>query len=106
MKNLALIAGIALLLGCTSHKPAAATKPVPFEDRHMRNVTRLTSDGDNGEAYFSQDGKKLIWQSSRGGYACDKIWTMQSDGSEKKMVSPDHGADTCSFFLPDGRLVF
>jgi Tol biopolymer transport system component len=72
----------------------------------MRNVTQLTFDGDNGEAYFSWDGKKLIFQSSRGGYACDKIWTMNIDGSDKRMVSPDHGANTCSFFFPDGRIVF
>ena len=69
----------------------------------MKNVTRLTNDGDNGEAYFSWDGKKLIFQSSRGGYACDKIWTMNIDGSDKRMVSPDHGANTCSFFFPDGQ---
>src|SRR5512140_2293948 len=107
MKKLALFIGVSLLVGCASHKPEAATTPTLFEDRHMKNVTRLTSDGDNGEAYFSADGKKLIWQSSRGGYACDKIWTMQSDGSEKKMVSPDHGAHTCSYFFPDGkRIVF
>lgn len=32
---------------------------------------------------------------------------MNSDGSDKRMVSPDHGAHTCSFFFPDGkRIVF
>jgi len=72
----------------------------------MKNVTQLTFDGDNGEAYFSWEGKRLIFQSSRGGYACDKIWTMNTDGSDKKMVSPNHGAHTCSFFFPDGRIVF
>jgi Tol biopolymer transport system component len=30
---------------------------------------------------------------------------MQSDGSEKRMVSPDHGAHTCSFFFPEGRKI-
>ena len=77
---------------------------VPAE-RHLRNTTRLTSDGDNGEAYFSADGKRLVWQSSRGGVACDKIWTMNSDGSDKRMVSPDHGAHTCSYFFPDGKRI-
>jgi len=76
-------------------------------ERHLKNITQLTSDGDNGEAYFSWDGKKLIWQSNQGGYACDKIWTMNIDGSDKRMVSPDHGANTCSFFFPgDQRIVF
>ena len=72
----------------------------------MKNVTRLTNDGDNGEAYFSWDGKKLIFQSSREGYACDKIWTMNIDGSDKRMVSPDHGAQYLLILLPDGRIVF
>lgn len=77
------------------------------DERHLKHVTQLTFDGDNGEAYFSSDGRKLIYQSNRDGYACDKIWTMNSDGSGKVMVSPDHGAHTCSYFFPDGkRIVF
>jgi TolB protein len=76
-------------------------------ERHLKNVTQITFEGDNGEAYFSRDGRKLIFQSNRGRYACDKIWIMNADGSGKHMVSPDHGADTCSFFFPDGqRIVF
>ncbi len=32
---------------------------------------------------------------------------MNIDGSDKRMVSPDHGAQTCSFFFPgDQRIVF
>jgi Tol biopolymer transport system component len=95
-----------LLVGCANKKPDTKTCAAAFIDRHMRNVTRLTFDGDNGEAYFSRNGGKLIFQSNRGGYACDKIWTMNSDGSDRKMVSPDHGAHTCSFFFPDNRIVF
>ncbi len=94
-----------LLVGCADKKPETMTAAA-FTDRHMRNVTRLTFDGDNGEAYFSWDGRKLIFQSNRGGFACDKIWTMNIDGSDRKMVSPDHGAHTCSFFFPDNRIVF
>ncbi|PLX42448.1 MAG: hypothetical protein C0609_09435 [Deltaproteobacteria bacterium] len=76
-------------------------------ERYIKNVAQLTFDGDNGEAYFSWDGKKLIWQSNRGGEACDKIWTMNIDGSNKEMVSPAYGAHTCSFFLPgDDKIVF
>jgi len=99
-----LFLALALALGCAT---VPATPPaMNAEGRHLRNVTQLTDDGDNGEAYFSPDGKRLIFQSSRGGVACDKIWTMNADGSDKRRVSPDHGANTCSFFLPDGRIVF
>lgn len=75
----------------------------PSRDLHMSNLKQLTFEGDNGEAYFSFDGRQLIFQSNRGGYQCDKIWTMNIDGSNKKMVSPDHGAHTCSFFYPGAQ---
>ncbi len=108
MRKTVLILFIFLLAcGCTGRKPGAGRASAAFLDRHMKNVTRLTFDGDNGEAYFSWDGKKLIFQSSRGGYGCDKIWTMNIDGTDKRMVSPDHGANTCSFFFPgDRKIIF
>jgi len=74
-------------------------------DKYMSNITQLTFEGDNGEAYFSYSGKKIIFQSNRGGYKCDKIWTMNPDGSDKTMVSPDHGAHTCSFILPGDQSI-
>lgn len=99
----AMLLGAALVQGDQPVKPGDAGT----SDRYMRNLRQLTYDGDNGEAYFSWDGKRLIFQSNRGGYRCDKIWTMNIDGSDKRMVSPDHGAHTCSFFFPDGkRIIF
>ncbi len=106
MKKTVIFAAILLLFGCSYRKPEGMPGSAAFSDLHLKNVTRLTFDGDNGEAYFSADGKKLTFQSRRGGYACDKIWTMNIDGSDKRMVSPDHGANTCSFFFPDGRIIF
>jgi TolB protein len=107
MKKLMLLICIYSLFGCMSNRPETTVMPGAFNDRHMKNVTQLTFEGDNGEAYFSWDSKKLIWQSSRNGSACDKIWTMNIDGSDKRMVSPDHGAHTCSFFFPGNeRIVF
>jgi len=81
----------------------AQTATAPTSPLH--NTTRLTSDGDNGEAYFNWDDIRLIWQSNRGGYACDKIWTMRLDGSDKRRVSPDHGAHTCLFFFPGNTAI-
>ncbi len=98
---------ILLFFGCASKKAEMRPVATPFIDRHMKNVKQLTFEGDNGEAYFSWDGKKLIFQSSRGGYGCDKIWTMNVDGTGKRMVSPNHGAHTCSFFFPgDEKVIF
>lgn len=95
-----------LAAGCAQQNAIVKSGDTAFAERHIKTVVQLTSDGDNGEAYFSRDGRKLIFQSNSGGYACDKIWTMNTDGSDRKMVSPGHGAHTCSFFFPDGRIVF
>ncbi len=74
------------------------------EEGPIRNVRQLTFEGDNGEAYFSFDGKKLIYQSDKGAN-CDRIWIMNIDGTGKRMVSPPRGAHTCSFFFPDGKRI-
>jgi len=100
-----LVLTIFLLSGCVSRDVAKKQTESPFVDRHMKNVTQLTFDGDNGEAYFSWDGLRLIYQSDRGKYACDKIWIMNIDGSDKHLVSPNHGAHTCSFFFPGNQKI-
>lgn len=106
-RRFALIGLMVFLTGCSCSKTAVKAVDVASADRHMKNIIQLTTDGDNGEAYFSWDSRKLIFQSNREGYKCDKIWTMNIDGTEKKMVSPDHGANTCSFFFPGNkRIVF
>jgi TolB protein len=106
MRKATLLAMTVLLLsGCTKENASLKPGDSPFMDRHMKNVTQLTFEGDNGEAYFSPDNGKLIYQSSRGGYGCDKIWVMNIDGSDKRRLSPDHGAHTCSFFFPDGKKI-
>jgi Tol biopolymer transport system component len=106
MRNFAFIIFIILLLsGCVSEKRALKQTDIHFIDRNMKDVTQLTFDGDNGEAYFSWDSLKLIYQSNRGGYPCDKIWIMNIDGSDKHMVSTNHGAHTCSFFFPENKKI-
>lgn len=95
------------LLGCAAPTPPLRSSPGQPLEKHLSHLTRLTTDGDNGEAYWSWDGARLIWQSSRQDQACDKIWVMNADGSDKHRVSPGHGAHTCSFFFPgDRRIVF
>jgi len=102
-----VISAMLLFSGCVQKTFHVKPDTIPFIEKHMKNITQLTFDGSNGEAYFSPDGRRLIYQSNTGGYACDKIWMMNTDGSDKHMVSPDHGANTCSFFFPDNkRIVF
>jgi len=75
------------------------------QEKHLRNVKQLTFGGENAEAYFSPDGKKLIFQSTRDGHQCDQIYTMNIDGSEMKLVSTGDGRTTCSYFLPNGKRI-
>ena len=75
------------------------------QEKHLRNVKQLTFGGENAEAYFSSDGQKLIFQSTREGHECDQIYTMNIDGSDVKLVSSGDGTTTCSYFFPNGKRV-
>ena len=74
-------------------------------ERHLKNIKQLTFGGENAEAYFSSDGKELIFQSKRDGRACDQIYTMKADGSNVKMVSTGDGRTTCSYFYKDKKKI-
>ena len=50
-------------------------------ERHLATIRQLTFGGDNAEAYFSRDGKRLIFQSTRDGRTCDQQYVMNVDGS-------------------------
>lgn len=73
------------------------------QEKHLRNIKQLTFGGENAEAYFSADGRKLIFQSTRDGHECDQIYTMNIDGSDVKLVSTGDGRTTCSYFFPNGK---
>lgn len=84
--------------------PAARSAGV---ERHLTNITQLTSGGENAEAYFSPDGRQLIFQASPGGAspsACDQMFTMNIDGSNKRQVNKG-GRTTCGYFYPDGKSI-
>jgi Tol biopolymer transport system component len=67
----------------------------------------LTEEGENAEAYLSFDEKKLIFQATVGDLQCDQIFSMNIDGSEKKMVSTGKGRTTCAYFLPgDNKIIY
>ncbi len=70
------------------------------QEKHLKNLRMLTSEGENAEAYLSFDEKKLIYQTSHGKIKCDQIFIMNIDGSDKHMVSTGNGKTTCSYFLP------
>jgi Tol biopolymer transport system component len=81
------------------------TIPPHPKEVHLRNIRQLTFGGENAEAYFSLDGQKIIFQSTRDSYKCDQIFTMNRDGSNVKLVSSGKGRTTCGYFTPDGKRV-
>src|SRR5689334_25061885 len=75
----------------------SATHRTPNEP-HLANIKQLTHGGDNAESYFSRDGKRLIFQSTRNGRTCDQEYVMNVDGTNVKRVSTGLGKTTCGYF--------
>ncbi len=79
-------------------------------EAHFANVRQLTSGGDNAEAYFSADGKYIVYQKTnpKEGINCDQIWMGKLPASanekfEPKLISTGTGRTTCAYFFPDGK---
>ncbi|BAH37212.1 hypothetical protein GAU_0170 [Gemmatimonas aurantiaca T-27] len=74
-------------------------------EAHLTNIRQITNGGENAEAYFSQDGQWLTFQSTRDGRACDQQYVMRVDGTGLTKVSVG-GKTTCGWFLPGGNKLF
>lgn len=69
----------------------------------LSNLRQLTHGGQNVEAYWTPDGRRLMFQSTRDSLQCDQIFTMNADGSNQKMVSTGKGRTTCGYSLKDNQ---
>jgi len=67
-------------------------------ERHFKDIRQLTFGGENAEAYFSPDGKQIIYQSSPPGAKCDQEYVMDLGSGEVKRVSSGKGRTTCGYF--------
>jgi Tol biopolymer transport system component len=106
MRKLLLILTICSISSCSEKKTEVQdAQTLLYEgEKHLANVKQLTREGENSaEAYLSFDAKQIIFQSTRGAYACDQIFTMNADGSDVRLVSTGKGRATCAYFLKDGR---
>ncbi|HMN48682.1 MAG TPA: hypothetical protein PKD67_06085 [Ignavibacteriaceae bacterium] len=82
------------------------TDKYKFEgEKHFKNIRMLTSSGENAEAYFSFDGTKLTYQATFDSMQCDQIFTMNIDGTDRKLISTGKGRTTCSYYYPDGKKI-
>lgn len=92
-------------------KAAANNDTILYPDeRHFKNIQQLTFGGDNAEAYFSFDGKWLIFQKTyaKEGIPCDQMYIAKvpTKAGEKfipKLVSTGKGRTTCGAFMKDGK---
>ena len=103
MRTRSLLGPVALLLVAW---PSGAGQLAAIRDpreKHLANVRQLTFGGQNAEAYWSFDGRKIIFQSTRGDLKCDQEFVMNADGSGVRMVSTGKGRTTCGYFLPGGK---
>ncbi len=91
-----------------------SAQPVETIDRAreteiLKNIRQLTSTDMNfekaGEAYFSPDGKQVIFQAVTQGEEHYQIFTIPAAGGKPRMVSTGRGACTCAYFRPDGKKI-
>ena len=105
--RLLLLAGLAAGLFCAAASGAGDSALLLPEETRLANVRQLTFAGENAEAYFSADDLYLSFQSHEGRGGCDQIYTMKTDGTDRRLVSTGRGKTTCAYFFPDGeRLLY
>src|SRR5579884_737122 len=108
-QGLAVLALTAGLLGARGAAPHLRQLPALHEPReaHLANVRQLTFGGQNAEAYFSPDGRRLTFQSTRDGHDCDQQYVINIDGTGLRRISNGQGRTTCGWWMRDGkRLLF
>jgi len=70
------------------------------------NVRQVSFNGDNGEAYLSDDQTRLVFQSKRDGNDCDKLYTVNFDGTNLQEFELKDGAFTCAYFSLKDKYMF
>lgn len=112
-----LVVPVSVFSGCASEsRPASVAvsppkrQPLaifqhPSETRFSK-LYQLTFSGENAEAYWSPNGKQLIYQAHEG-EGCDQIYRLQlrPELSDPELVSTGQGVTTCAFFFPDNESI-
>jgi TolB protein len=113
LKPIMLLAGAALVAAAARQPPVSRQSQQPTwravqpesGEVHLANIRQLTFGGQNAEAYFSADGRKIVFQSTRGDHPCDQEYVMNVDGSDVHRVSNGLGRTTCGYFFDHDRKV-
>ena len=101
-----LIIIFSLVTFCSINHGSARQKQqndlIQEKEIRLSNLRQLTFSGENAEAYFSNNGDRLIFQSHDGDSLCDQIYIMNIKTGSINMVSTGEGVTTCSYFVyPD-----
>ena len=81
------------------------------DEKHFKNIRQLTFGGDNAEAYWSPNGKAIVFQRTapKAGVMCDQIFYGKLPKKKKAFdfsrVSTGTGRTTCAYVMPDGKHV-
>jgi len=116
MKQFSFLLLYSFIISCqqstqTSNKDAEIDSLRYESESHLRNIRQLTWGGNNAEAYWSFDSKRLVFQSdyTKWDVACDQIFTLSVEdivkGERPQMLSTGYGRTTCSYFLPGDSLI-
>jgi len=91
-----LAASLFVTLGAASVRAGTLHDP---REVHLANVRQLTFDGENAEAYWAFDGRRMSFQRTAPPYACDQIFTLDVfEPGEPALVSSGKGRTTCAYF--------
>jgi TolB protein len=105
----ALVLGAAGFANAAGDPNAKELNSKEAESQYLANVTQLTDTsmglGKAGEAYFSPDGKSIIFRATPAGQTEYQIYTMDLAARKPKMVSTGKGACTCAFFHPHAKKI-
>lgn len=84
---------------------ATTILPADSGERHLRNIRQLTFGGQNAEAYFSRNGRRIIFQRQESDSTCDQQFVINTDGTGMRRVSSGRGRTTCGYFSHGDRKI-
>jgi TolB protein len=118
------ISAFLIISSCKNKEPQQSATDVPTQDsskkeqihypqeKHLKNVKQLTFGGNNAEAYWSNDSKKLVFQSDNPawGAQCDQIYWFDPFTDDLSKMQPHHiskrgGRTTCAYFMPGDTMI-
>ncbi len=102
----AALLGVAACGGTAAEQSPIVTREAEARESRLSNLRQITFGGENAEAYWSQDGEYITFQSTRDGRTCDQQFVIKADGTGLTRVSDGRGKTTCGWFFPGGERLF